>query len=469
MRVRAIHLRLLASVVALLWGAATIAVLVAYHPGVPVAPLVAATPIVGLGASLAALAWPPVVRSNRAAAAVGWLGILELLLLGPSVGDLITSLLQQSATPFLPSAEDAYGWFAALATAALFAGIGLSRRVLGPGSLRQARLGLALLLAVAMLGVGSGISGVAALATALAYAPRAATTLAAATPPATGSAPATSAAPPTPAASAVTAASGPAAHSEGGSRTAGATTNPRASAAIVLPPSCTEPVQPVANATVTETASSRVDGREIGSIDLAGVRSGQLERWTATLSGWPVEQAGEPSRLAYVRTRSGAWLSSDGGGWVSEPLDEEIVPYVPIGATPAPDIVRARQTLDTEVIEVALAGGARLAAEDVGLEVIGNATARHCRLLTGGSIATQAFRPLRWLLGQAPLANGESIADWRGNLDWWVLDNGTLAMASVSVQGLVPGGWPSGLQAVLQATLTVRPLSSAPVIQAPPA
>ncbi len=469
MRVRAIHLRLLASVAALLWATATIAVLVAYHPGVPIAPLVAATPIVGLAASLAALAWPPVVRSPRAAAAVGWLGILELLLLGPSVGDLITALLQPSAAPFLPSAEDAYGWFLSLATAALFAGIGLSREVLGPGSLRRSRLGLAVLLAIAMLGTGSGISGVAALATALAYAPHAATGLPAVTPPTTGViVPASPAGrSPAPGGTPIAPATPPA--SAGSGRPSSRPASPGATADLRLPPPCTSPPQPVANASVSLTASSKVDGRQIGSVELMGERGGQLERWTATLSGWPVDHAREPSQLAYVRSSSGAWLSSDGGKWVPEPLDEEIIPYVPIGATPAPPIVRERQTLDTEVIDVALSGDARLAAEDIGLEVIGKATARHCRLLTGGSIATQAFRPLRWLLGQSPLQNGESIADWRGNLDWWTLDNGTLAMASVSVQGLTPAGWPTGLQAVLQATLSVRPLASAPVIQPPPA
>ncbi len=436
MRVRAIHLRLLASVAAVLWGAAALAVLVAYHPGVPVAPLVAATPIVGLAASLLALAWPPVVRSDRAAAAVGWLGILELLLLAPSVGDLGSALLQPSASPFLPSAEDAYGWFLSLAAAALFAGIGLSRRVLGPGAVRRARLALALLLAVAMTGAGSGISGVAALATALAHARPVAAPVAA----------------PTAGASAIT----------------GSSPAPGATAEAALPPPCTAAVRAAPNAAVTIEAASKDDGRQIGSVSLTGVRAGQLERWTATLSGWPVDVGDEPTALAYVRTASGAWLRSGAGSWLSVPLQEQIVPYVPVGEAPAPVVVRDRETLDTEVIDVALSGPARLAAEDVGLEVVGNAPARHCRLLTGGSIATQAFRPLRWLLGQPALANGQSIADWRGNLDWWTRDDGTLAMAAVSVQGLVPGDWPSGLQALIGATLTVHPLASAPAIQVPP-
>ncbi len=421
MRVRAIRLRLLAAAAALLWGAAVVAVLLAYRPGVPIAVLVAACPLAGLVASLVALVWPPLARGPRAFAAVAWLGILELLLLAPSFGGLVAALRQPGAAPLLPSPEDAYGWFLALAAASLFGGLGLSRRVLGVTTVRRIRLALATLIAIALLAVGSGVSGVAVLATALVVSPPGGT----------------AAAPP----------SGP---------------GPAA-----FPPTCSTLPHAAAAAAVSLLAAGRVDGRQIGSVALHGTRVGDDERWSATLAGWPVEAGGEPASLAYARVGAVAWLRSGTAAWTTVPLQERIVPYVPVGATPAPVVVQDRATLDSEVIRVALSGRARLAAEDVGFELVDGASTRHCRLLAGGSIALQAFRPLRWLLGQAPLADTPAIADWRGSLDWWVTPDDELAMASVSVEGLVPGGWPTGLQATLQATLTVRRLGTSPPIRAP--
>ncbi|MGC8634725.1 MAG: hypothetical protein ACP5VP_08675 [Candidatus Limnocylindrales bacterium] len=418
MRVRAIHLRLLATAAALLWGAAAVAIIVAYRPGAPVAPLVAAAPIVGMGASLLAMVWPPVSRGHRASAAVSWIGILELLLLAPSVLALVAGLRQATARPFLPSAEDAYGWFLALGAASLFAGLGLSRRVLGATSQRQARAALAVLVAIALLAVGTGISGVAALGTEIAFS-------AAAQP-------------------------------------AGAL----ASAAPALPPACSQlpDAPPAAGVSLEAEASS--DGKMIGAVSLYGTRVGDDERWAASVSGWPVSSGHEPASLAYVRVGTSAWLRLGQAPWNRVSVLEELAPYVEVGATPAPLVVQDRATLDTEVIRVALAGSSRLAAEDVGIELVGGVRARHCRLLAGGSIALQAFRPLRWLLGQPPLSDATAISDWRGSLDWWVLPDAELALASVSVEGLNPG-WPGGLQATLQATLTVHPLASPAQITPP--
>ena len=418
MRVRAIHLRLLSGTAALLWGAAVVAVAVGYRPGVPVAPLLAATPVVGLGASLAALAWPPLVRGRRESAVVAWAGILELLLLAPSVGGLVAALHQASATPFLPSLEDAYGWFLALGAASLLAGLGVSRRVLGGTSIRRARAGLAGLIAVAMLAVGSGVSGVAALGTELA----------------------------------LTSTAGPA--------------GPFASAAPPLPPACSTLPGVPGNASVSVQAAAWSGNQKVGTVTLAGTRAGDNESWTASLTGWPVDSGREPPSLAYTRVGSSAWLRPAGAPWSEVPVVEEITPYVEVGATPAPVILQDRETLDSEVVRVTLASPARLAAEDIGIEIVDGVRARHCRLLAGGSVALQAFRPLRWLIGQPPLSDTTAIADWRGNLDWWLLPDGRLAMVSVSVEGLNPG-WPGGLQGTLQATLTTHPLASPPPIAAP--
>jgi len=418
-RVRAIRLRLLALVATLLWGVATLAVLVAYPPGyLPVAALVSATLVVGTAASLCALAWPPLTRGSRAAAGVAWLGILELLLLTPSVAGLVSELRQPGALLFLPSGEEAYGWFVALAAASLFAGIGLSRRLLGGMALRRSRLALAGVISVTMLAVGAGVSGSAALGIQLGV-------------------PGAAAAP-----------DGPAAEAP-------------------LPPTCSSSLEAAPNADVTIDATAQIDGRKIGTVALTGVRAGRLERWDATVGGWPVEQRDEPATLAYARTSSATWLRAGSGPWTAVPLEEQIAPYVAVGATPAPVIVQDRETLDSEVIRVALSGTTRLAAEDAGIELVSGVRARHCRLLAGGSIALQAFRPLRWLLGQPALSDATALADWRGSLDWWVSNGGTLTMAAVSVEGLAPQGWPPGLQATLRASLTARALAVPPAITVP--
>ena len=379
----------------------------------------AATPVVGLGASLAALAWPPLVRGRRESAVVAWTGILELLLLAPSVAGLVAALRQASATPFLPSVEDAYGWFLALGAASLLAGLGLSRRVLGGTSVRRARAALG--------GADRGrdarrrlrrVRGGRARHRARAV-PRGGT---------------------------------------GGSVRVGRTGAPTGLLDAAECPRRTRacPCRP----------SAWSGNQKVGTVTLAGTRAGDNERWTASLTGWPVDSGREPSSLDYARVGSSAWLRPAGAPWGEVPVIEEITPYVEVGATPAPVILQDRETLDSEVIRVTLASPARLAAEDVGIEIVDGVRARHCRLLAGGSVALQAFRPLRWLIGQPALSDATTIADWRGNLDWWLLQDGRLAMVSVSVEGLNPG-WPGGLQGTLQATLTTHPLASPPPIAAP--
>ena len=420
MRVRVLRLRLLAAIAGILWVAAAAAVLLGYRPGGPLAPLVAATPLVGAIGSVAALAWPPLVRGRRLAAAVVWLGILDLLVLAPALGGLVDALEQPPATPFLPSPESAYAWFLALAGTTLFAGLGISRRVLGATALRRARLALASLLAIALVAVGAGVSGMAVLATQLDR----------------GAAPAQA--------------------------TDWGPTDPN-----LVPPSCSSPLRIPTSASVTIEASSAIDGRPVGSVSLVGERAGDDETWRAQLYGWPANAGREPGNLAYTRVGSSAWLSVDGAAWNPVPLDETLTIPVEAGMPQPSPVVRPRVTLDTAVIVADLSDPARLAAEDSGIELIGGARARHCRLLTGGILALQAFRPLRWLMGQAPLADTPDLAAWRGELDWWVFADAELGMATVSVEGFQPAGWPAGLQATLKATLTARGRDAARSIQAP--
>jgi hypothetical protein len=128
----------------------------------------------------------------------------------------------------------------------------------------------------------------------------------------------------------------------------------------------------------------------------------------------------------------------------------------------------AGPTLDTAVVDGVLTERARLAAEDLGIELVGGAPARHCRLLVDGPTALGAFHPLAWLAVPDGSAVDVLIDTWRGDLDWWVFADGEMGLARVHVGGPVPAGWPvSGVQAVLQATLSATDRSAPQVIRPP--
>ena len=81
--------------------------------------------------AIAAVAWPPVARGDRAFAAIAWLALVAMLLLVPSIAGLVTQLVGRGPQTLLPSFEAAYPWLVALFATALFAGLGLARRRLG--------------------------------------------------------------------------------------------------------------------------------------------------------------------------------------------------------------------------------------------------------------------------------------------------------------------------------------------------
>jgi hypothetical protein len=173
-----------------------------------------------------------------------------------------------------------------------------------------------------------------------------------------------------------------------------------------------------------------------------------------------------------------SWIAVDGRTWVRGWTAGEIgdAAWAAVDDPPAP-------TLDTAVVDGILTERARLAAEDLGIELVGGAPARHCRLLVDGPIALAAFQPLAWLVadgdrsaevpvGSSNGAAAESIRDmiaiWRGDLDWWVFADGELGLARVRVGGPVPGAWPvDGVMAVAEATMSATDRSSPQEIRAP--
>ena len=96
-----------------------------------------------------------------------------------------------------------------------------------------------------------------------------------------------------------------------------------------------------------------------------------------------------------------------------------------------------------------------IVAEDLGIEVIEGAPARHCRTFVDGPTALATFLPLRWLLDDGLGRGATDVGRWRGEMDWWVFGDGELGRARVEVSGSrADTGWQaSGVQAALEAEL----------------
>src|SRR3954453_7070466 len=74
-------LRLLGIVLASLWLALAVGVLVAYPPGVPFRLLLLAAIFIPVPIAMLAVVFPPVGHDQREAAAIGWLALIDVLLL----------------------------------------------------------------------------------------------------------------------------------------------------------------------------------------------------------------------------------------------------------------------------------------------------------------------------------------------------------------------------------------------------
>lgn len=436
---RLIHLQGLAALLTLGWAATSIAVVASYHPGGPFDILVATAPVVATIASAVAGVWPPIARGDRAAAAMSWLGIAALLLLIPALIDVVVSTKRESSSILFPSPEAAYAWVLALVATSIFAGLGVARRMLGATAMRAPRLVLGLIVAVTISAVGGGVSAAAILANDRA--------LRDVTPAETDWGPA------------------------GGS---------------VTPPGCSAPLIAGSGARITVGASASADGSQTGTVTLTGTRTGQDESWHADLGGIADAAFREGSVPGVGPSGSSAAPSSTGAGdtgfrpdaspaagpvAASPPVAARGVDYTRVGdrawmrsgagaawqqaatgtgAPPPP-------TLDQAIVQAALVGRDRLAAEDVGIDLFDGARARHCRLAVDGPTALTAFPSLRWLVGQNPLDTSTVLEDWRGTLDWWVFGDHELGVAEVMVGGFLLGQVPAGgIQGTLTARLTAR-------------
>ena len=162
-------------------------------------------------------------------------------------------------------------------------------------------------------------------------------------------------------------------------------------------------------------------------------------------------------RLLAMRQRFGALA------WVNDGSDDPDAPGTTWHeARPDPfELLGGGQlTMDGPPHSIANTPRGSIVAEDLGLEIIEGARARHCRTFLDGPTALDAFLPLRWLLyGSSEAPDDKAISRWRGEMDWWVFGDGELGMASVEVSGSrAETGWDvDGVRVVLRA---VQPADS---------
>jgi hypothetical protein len=156
-RVRTIEIRLLGVLLVGLWLLVFLLVLLGYRPGGPIDHVVGLAAAGPLLIALAGVLWPPAARGDRSFAAIAWLGLAAILLLVPSLQEIISQLTSLGPQTLLPSPEAAYPWFIALLATSWFTGLGLARRRLGESAQRRRRM---------VMGTAAGVALVLAAGTA---------------------------------------------------------------------------------------------------------------------------------------------------------------------------------------------------------------------------------------------------------------------------------------------------------------
>jgi len=378
-RVRTFELRLIALVLAGCWAVAAGLVLVAYRPGGPIDVAVGIAALLPAVIALGGVAWPPVARGDRAFSAMVWLAAGSLLVLVPSIADVAGQIGARGAQTLLPSVEAAYPWVLALIGTCLFTGFGIARRRLGEEAMRRRRLVRGITMApVIAVGTALVFSAV-AMANELALRDRVA----------------------------VSSRFGP-------------------TDATREPPECDGPMGIGPAARVVVHLDGTLDGRSLGTIDLAGERSAGDVRW-----------------LAYAATNidlglhgattigSTSWARDPGSGWRLG-TDSDI-----------PD-----PSLDLAAFRTALTPAARKAASTLGVSLVEGARARQCRTAIDGPTFRTAFPQVAWLVGDADLAH------WRGQLDYWVFIDGEIGQMTGSVNGDAADLREGALQATIRVDLT---------------
>ncbi|HZW00036.1 MAG TPA: hypothetical protein VFF55_00625 [Candidatus Deferrimicrobium sp.] len=391
-------MRSLAVVLAGLWAATALAVATAYRPGGALDIVVALICFGPVLVAAAGVAWPPAAEQHRHRVALIWLWIAALLLAIPVLYGVISTLVTDEQRSLVPSAEAAYAGLLAVFAMALFSLIGFvhDRRAEPVFESRATVLSTALAIAVTAL-----IAAAFVLVVLI---------------------------------------------NDEGLR---ASRPPRSrygpTDADLVPPFCDEPIGLGRHAQVTIRAVSSLDDEVRGRAVLTGQRRGIDESWSGSWSG-----PDGTGRAAYLRIGRQAWLNDATGDQAAPRSAWQETSPDPFDSS-GPD----RLTMDGPPQAWVDVPRGSIVAEDLGLEVLEGARARHCRTFMDGPTALTRFLPLRWLLRDDSERAEADIRRWRGEMDWWVFGDGELGRAVVEVSGSrADTDWQAtGVRAVLRAEL----------------
>ncbi|MEX1173588.1 MAG: hypothetical protein WEG56_13370 [Chloroflexota bacterium] len=380
MRVRRFELRLIATGLVVAWAAAAAVVILTYRPGGPLDLAVGLAMLVPIAISGSALIWPPVARGEGAFPLMVSLGAGSLLVLLPSIGGVLEQLLALGSRTLMPSLEAAYPWFLALAGTSLFSGFGLARRLDGGMALRRRRFVAGFAMATTLTLAAGGLFAGVTIANELALRDRPST--------------------------------GPSRFGPTGLDHEPVACDARISAG------------PAARVVARYAATANL--RPIGSVDLAGLRSGTDLRWLAY-----VATSRELGQYGSARRGDRAWSRTPAIGW------DAVAPAAVADAT-----------VDLRAVEIALTDGNRATAEDRGVEVLEGASARRCRIAVDGATFLAAFPQVRWLVGPATLDR------WRGQVDYWIFLDDQVGQIAGTAGGEAVGIRAEALQATVEVHIT---------------
>jgi hypothetical protein len=398
-RVRQFELRLLAVALTVLWAAGGGIVLLGYRPGGPVDLLVGVAASLPLLLAVAAIVWPPLVRSDRGSAGVFWLGLVAGLLLVPSIVGVAGQVLARGPQPLLPSLELVYPWVLSLLATSLFAGLGISRQLIAEVGIGRRRLAASIAFAVVSTSIIGGVFAGVSLADDAALRDM------------------------------------PAAHSRFGPTVAG---SGALASGPITPPECNAAFASASTGHLEFELSANVDSRSVGTVGLSGSRSGLDVSWTAR-----VVRADLFGLYGAVRIGSSAWTLSPGTGWVV------VAPAALDG-----------ETLDATVLAGALSLQNRATAENHGLEYVEGARARRCRVAVDGSTFETSFPQVRWVVGSASLKTWRGELDFWVFGDGEVgMVSGTINGAA---QEILPHGLLATVSVKMTATDRDTPISISP-------
>ena len=264
MRVRQFELRLLAVALTVLWALGGGIVLLDYRPGGPLDVAVGIAASLPLLLGLAALVWPPLVRSDRVTIVIFTIGLGAGLLLIPSIANVAAQVIAGGTHPLMPSLEVVYPWALALAATSLFAGLGVSRRLVSGSGLGGWRIVSSVLFAFVVTTAIAGVFAGVTLADEAALR------------------------------------DAPAAFSHYGPTSVDA-----------VPPQCSAALAKPATARLSVQFWADVDGRSVGQADISGVRSGSDFYWIAQV----VRGADLFAKYGSARTGADAWRLGVDAGW----------------------------------------------------------------------------------------------------------------------------------------------------------